>query len=123
MSAALSMPATERSADFGLLVSLSEALRGHCERGEWGTAAEVELERRAVIERVFEVRPAASELPELVNVLREVVRINDELLGLAEHRRRALAGSRRLRPLPQTRRNRRDHRRASRQPARLPALL
>ncbi len=91
MSAALSMPATERSADFGLLVSLSEALRGHCERGEWGTAAEVELERRAVIERVFEVRPAASELPELVNVLREVVRINDELLGLAEHRRRALA--------------------------------
>jgi hypothetical protein len=80
-----------RIGEFGRLLELTEALKGHLERGEWGAAAELELERRALVERVFDVAPDAAELPVLTATLREVVRINDELIGLAEHRRRAVA--------------------------------
>jgi hypothetical protein len=82
---------TSRVAEFGLLLQLTEALKSHLERGDWGAAAELELERRSLIERVFDVAPGAAELPVLTATLRQVVRINDELIGLAEHRRRALA--------------------------------
>jgi len=80
-----------RAAEFGLLLELTESLKARLEKGEWGQAAQLELERRKLIERVFDVVPAASELPVLTATLREVVRINDELIGLAEHRRRAVA--------------------------------
>jgi len=83
--------AAGRIAEFGELLRLTEALRTQLERGEWGRAAELELDRRRIVERVFEVAPAAAELPLLTATLREVVRINDELIGLAEHRRRAVA--------------------------------
>ena len=91
MSAAASAMSAGRVADLGHLLSLTEALKAHLERGDWGRAAELELERRQVVERVFEAAPAAAELPVLTATLREVVRINDELIGLAEHRRRAVA--------------------------------
>jgi len=80
-----------RVGEFGQLLRLTERLKGHLERGEWGAAAELELERRGLVERVFERPPAAAELPVLTATLREVVRLNDELIGLAEHRRRAIA--------------------------------
>jgi len=80
-----------RVGDFGRLLQLTERLKGHLERAEWGAAAELELERRSLVEHVFDVAPAATELPVLTATLREVVRINDELIGLAEHRRRAIA--------------------------------
>jgi len=91
MSSAASAVSAARSADFGLLLSLTEALKTQLERGDWGSAAELELERRKVVERVFDVAPAAAELPALTATLREVVRLNDELIGLAEHRRRTIA--------------------------------
>jgi len=93
MSAAPREVAPERAADFRQLLELTQALRKEVERGEWGVAAELETERRAVVERVFDVTPAACELPALTATLREVVRLNDELIGLAEHRRRAIARS------------------------------
>lgn len=91
MSAPAPAMTASRIGEFGLLLKLTEALKGHLERGEWGAAAELELERRTLVERVFDVAPAAAELPVLTATLREVVRINDELIGLAEHRRRAVA--------------------------------
>ena len=91
MSAAATELTGSRAADFGLLLSLTEALKAQLERGDWGAAAELELERRRVVEKVFDVAPAAAELPLLTATLREVVRLNDELIGLAEHRRRAIA--------------------------------
>jgi hypothetical protein len=80
-----------RAAEFGLLLQLTEALKAKLEGADWGAAAELELERRRIVERVFETAPAAAELPLLTATLREVVRLNDELIGLAEHRRRAIA--------------------------------
>ncbi len=80
-----------RVAEFGLLLQLTETLKSHLERGNWGAAAELEQERRSLVERVFDVAPDAAELPVLTATLREVVRLNDELIGLAEHRRRAIA--------------------------------
>jgi hypothetical protein len=91
MSAASSDLSAGRVAEFGLLLRLTETLKAHLERGEWGAAAAVELERRGLVEHVFEVAPGAKELPVLTATLREVVRINDELIGLAEHQRRAIA--------------------------------
>ena len=91
MSAAANGLTAGRVADFGLLLSLTEALKTKLECGDWGAAAELELERRTVVEKVFDVAPAAAELPVLAATLREVVRLNDELIGLAEHRRRAIA--------------------------------
>lgn len=80
-----------RAADFGRLLELTATLKRHLQHGEWGLAAGLEVERRELVERVFDEPPAAHELPALTAALREVVRINDELIGLAEHRRRALA--------------------------------
>ena len=91
MSAVAPELSASRVSEFGLLLKLTEALKGHLERGEWGAAAELELERRSLVERVFDVVPVAAELPVLTATLREVVRLNDELIGLAEHRRRAIA--------------------------------
>lgn len=91
MSAVPRLPVPQRSADFERLLELTRALRAQVEQGEWGRAAALETDRRAVVERVFDSAPTAEELPALVATLREVVRINDELIGLAEHRRRAIA--------------------------------
>jgi hypothetical protein len=90
VSVAASEQAASRIAEFGLLLKLTEALKAHLEHGEWGPAAELEVKRRELVERVFDAAPAAAELPLLTATLREVVRLNDELIGLAEHRRRSI---------------------------------
>jgi hypothetical protein len=90
VSAATGEVSAERAAEFARLLELTLAIRIELGRGEWGAAADLELKRRKVIESVFDETPSAAELPVLTATLREVVRINDELIGLAEHRRRAL---------------------------------
>ncbi len=90
MSAVLKDAATDRSADLDRLLAITQALRAGFERDEWAGAGDLEAERRAIIERVFDERPTVAELPRLTATLREVVRLNEELIGLAEHRRRAL---------------------------------
>jgi hypothetical protein len=72
------------------LLALTRRLRGTLESGDWGGAAELEAERRRLVETIFDGPPPAAELPTIAAALREVVRVNDELVGLAEHRRRAL---------------------------------
>jgi translation initiation factor 2B subunit (eIF-2B alpha/beta/delta family) len=91
VSAVLKSADPGRSADFVRLMELTRELKANFERSEWERSAEVESERRALIERIFDQRPTVDELPLLTMALREVVRLNDELVGLAEHRRRALA--------------------------------
>lgn len=87
----MSVAAADRLADFERLVDITRSLRAQLEGGGWGEAAGLEAERRLVIERIFDEQPTPAELPTLTAALREVVRLNDELIGLAEHRRRALA--------------------------------
>lgn len=89
MTAAVTV-APARAADFARLLELTRAMRDRIEAGEWGAAADLEAERRALVERVFDATPTAAELPTLTATLREVVRLNDELIGHAEHKRRAL---------------------------------
>jgi translation initiation factor 2B subunit (eIF-2B alpha/beta/delta family) len=81
---------TDRAADLARLLAITQQLRRDFEREDWARAAELEAERRGLIERVFDDRPTAAELPGLTATLREVVRLNDELIGLAEHRRRTI---------------------------------
>lgn len=57
---------------------------------DWATAAELDLTRRAGIAELFERKPSNEELPLVVNGLRELVAMNDELLGLMAHQRRGL---------------------------------
>jgi len=76
--------------DLERLLEITRQLRAGFEHDEWAGAGDLEAERRAIIERVFDERPTAAELPRLTATLREVVRLNEELIGLAEHRRRAL---------------------------------
>jgi translation initiation factor 2B subunit (eIF-2B alpha/beta/delta family) len=80
----------ERAADFARLIEVTRTLKRDFESAQWSGFAELEVERRAILERVFDEAPTAAELPALTAALREVVRLNDELIGLAEHRRRAL---------------------------------
>jgi hypothetical protein len=72
------------------LLALSRRIRDDLERDDWGAAAALEAERRGLVELIFDGAPPAADLPALTATLREVVRVNDELVGLAEHRRRAL---------------------------------
>ena len=90
MSAQLAQPGIDRDDDLRRLLEITQALRAGFERDEWNGAGDLEAERRAIIERVFDEVPTAAELPRLTATLREVVRLNEELIGLAEHRRRAL---------------------------------
>ena len=90
MSAQLAESGTDRADDLERLLAITQALRAGFERDEWTGAGDLEAERRAIIERVFDEVPTAVELPRLTATLREVVRLNEELIGLAEHRRRAL---------------------------------
>jgi hypothetical protein len=72
------------------LLALTRCIRDGLENGDWGTAADLEAERRGLLEAIFDGPPAAADLPAITAILHEVVRVNDELVGLAEHRRRAL---------------------------------
>jgi hypothetical protein len=72
------------------LLVLTRRLRDGIESDEWGAAADLEAERRGLMETIFDGPPPAADLPTITALLREVVRVNDELVGLAEHRRRAL---------------------------------
>lgn len=72
------------------LLVLTRRIRDGLESGDWGAAAELESERRGLVETIFDGPPPAAELAAITATLREVVRVNDELVGLAEHRRRAL---------------------------------
>jgi translation initiation factor 2B subunit (eIF-2B alpha/beta/delta family) len=80
----------ERAADFARLIEVTQRLKRDFEASQWHGVAELESERRAIMERVFDEAPSAAELPTLTATLKEVVRLNNELIGLAEHRRRAL---------------------------------
>ena len=90
MSAVLNGVDPDRAQDFARLLEITQLLRQEFESDQWSGAAELEAKRRAILERVFDEHPTAAELPSLTAALREVVRLNHELIGLAEHRRRAL---------------------------------
>ncbi len=72
------------------LRELTLAIREHLQAQEWARAAELDLTRRAGLAELFDDRPSAEDLPVLVTGLRELVALNDELLGLMAHQRRAL---------------------------------
>ena len=72
------------------LLALTRRLRDALGSGDWEAAAAFEAERRGLVESIFDGAAPAAELPAIAATLREVVRVNDELVGLAEHRRRAL---------------------------------
>ena len=72
------------------LRALTLTIREHLLAREWAQAAELDLTRRAGIAELFDDRPSAEDLPVLVTGLRELVALNDELLGLMAHQRRAL---------------------------------
>ncbi len=80
----------ERTAACRRLLELTTRIREGVEAGDWGAAASLESERRGLMERIFDGPPPAAELPAMTETLREVVKMNDALVGLAEHRRRAL---------------------------------
>jgi translation initiation factor 2B subunit (eIF-2B alpha/beta/delta family) len=80
----------ERTRACERLLVLTRSIRDGLESGDWGAAAELEAERRGLVEVIFDGPPPAAELSAITATLREVVRVNDELVGLAEHRRRAL---------------------------------
>ena len=90
MSAPAAAIRADRAADFARLVEVTRTLKRDFEAAHWNEVAELEVERRAIMERVFDETPTAAELPVLTSALREVVKLNDELIGLAEHRRRTL---------------------------------
>jgi hypothetical protein len=94
VSAALRVPLSpaprERIPACEQLLALTRRIRDGLETGDWGAAAELEAERRGLMEAIFDGPPPAADLPAITAILREVVRVNDELVGLAEHRRRAL---------------------------------
>lgn len=80
----------ERTAACHRLLELTTRIRDGLESGDWGGAADLEAERRSLMELIFDGPPPASELDAMTATLREVVKINDELIGLAEHQRRTL---------------------------------
>lgn len=72
-------------------LAVTRALRDRVEVGDWGGAAELENERRELLEAFFARRPPATELARVLGQMRELIASNDALIGLAEHQQRAVA--------------------------------
>jgi hypothetical protein len=72
-------------------LAVTQRLRALVEAGDWGGAAELERERRELLEAFFARRPSAEELARVLGQLRELIQSNDLLIGLTEHRQRVVA--------------------------------
>ena len=89
MSAVLAEPSPTRLADLERLLDATRVLHAALGANDWGMAAGLEAERRLLIERIFDgTAPEPAELGAFTTTLREIVRLNDELIGIAEHQRR-----------------------------------
>lgn len=84
------VPASDQAEQIAALKALTGEIRERMLARDWATAAELDVRRRAGIGELFEHRARADDLPALVEGLRELVRMNDELLGLMAHQRRML---------------------------------
>lgn len=87
----LAAQALRRTDDLERALQLSQALRDRVEAADWPAAAELEVERRSLLERFFATPPPAAELPDAIRLLRELISANDALVGVAEHLQRGLA--------------------------------
>lgn len=79
------------ASDLELALAVSGRLRECVEAADWQAAAALEAERRGLLERYFSAPPPAAELGRAVALLRQLIRLNDELVGMAEHVQRGLA--------------------------------
>ena len=77
--------------DLERALELSQALRNCVEAADWPAAAELEAERRGLLERFFSGTPPAAELPDVIRLLKQLIAANDALVGVAEHLQRGLA--------------------------------
>ena len=59
--------------------------------GAWQAAAEVEAERRGLLEQFFAVPPPAAELPAILAQLRPLIEANERLIELGAQLRRRTA--------------------------------
>jgi len=71
-------------------LAVTRELHARMEAGDWGQAASLECERRRLLETFFSERPAAADLARILGVMRDLIASNDALIGLAEHRQRAV---------------------------------
>ena len=71
-------------------LAVNRELHARMEAGDWGQAASLENERRRLLETFFSERPAAADLSRILAVMRDLIASNDALIGLAEHRQRAV---------------------------------
>lgn len=72
------------------LKALTRQIRDLLLLQDWNAATERDLTRRTLLAELFDSPAPAADVPLLVAGLREVVAMNDELLGLMAHHRRAL---------------------------------
>jgi hypothetical protein len=79
-----------RTAELAAILRFTTEIRAEVEAGEWARAGSLDLERRAALERLFDERPQATELAELAKMLKRVIELNEEILGLMAHKRRTL---------------------------------
>lgn len=71
---------------YGLTRQLAEALQ----TADWAAAAMAESSRAARLREFFASPPVGAELAAVTRAVRELVRMNDEAIGLAQHRVRAV---------------------------------
>ncbi len=86
--AALQLPALT---DLELALEVSGRLHACVQASDWAGAAGLEAERRQLLERYFASPQPAADLPRAVVLLKELIALNDALVGIAEHVQRGLA--------------------------------
>lgn len=83
--------AAPRTAQLEQALALSRELQGRVESRDWEAAAGLEATRRVLLEGFFASAPPPAELAEAIRLLKELVAVNDALVGIAEHIQRGLA--------------------------------
>ena len=84
------MSGTQHCGVLDRALAVTRELQAHIEAGDWGQAADLESERRRLLEAFFAERPAAADLARVLGVMRDLIASNDALIGLAEHGERAV---------------------------------
>ena len=74
------------------LLELTRRVQALAESGDWAGAAELERQRRPLVERFLAERPQADALREAAPVIRQVVEMDRALVARVTEQRRAILG-------------------------------
>lgn len=78
------------NAQLDSILTLTKQVLDRTEQGEWLEAAELDVQRRQQLQTFCTGLDPVNTPPDIIQALRDILRLNDALIGSVEHRQRAI---------------------------------